>query len=313
MPKKVLILTATIDDRPFAGSAHEAGMTAGIGLLGDQLTDGVEFCIAAVNELLITVTDSSAAIQDTRNGCDLRSYDLVRFINVTRARDHFQAVGFYLAHYNIPVVEGLDVQGTPFGKISQMVRFALSGIAVPDTIAVWNSELYLSYAREHLPLPCICKANHGTKGQDNFLVQRWKDLEDILHERGQQGFVLQPFIPNDGDYRVLYMGAQRLIFYRQAAKGSHLNNASQSGKGTLLAPEDCPPEVLDLAAKAYQAYGRQIGGVDVLVNRETNEPCILEVNDTPAIFGGLFPDVKAKAYAAFFADTLQDRKPTEKG
>lgn len=302
--KKILILTATANAKVFAGSAHEAGLLAGAARLEKQLTH-VRVSIAAINELVIAVTDNKVTIRDSRNdNIDISEYDFVRLINVTRARDHFQAVSFYLSSQGVKYSDPQDTIGTPFGKISQMVRFALDAVSVPDTIAVWNTPLFAESIVQKMTLPFICKINQGTKGQYNFLIKSQKEFAEVLQQHGSNGYVVQPFIPNDGDYRVLYMGAQRLIFYRRAQSDSHLNNAAQNGQGTLVIPEACDPRVLDIAERAYSSYGHQVGGVDVIVHRTTNEPYILEVNDTPAILGGLYPEEKSIEYATFIADSL---------
>ena len=306
MPKKFLIITATQNSRPFAGLPHEASLQQGLSRLQADLQDTSCF-VAAVNELVITVLDSQVTIRDTRNDCDLSEYDFVQFINVSFARDHFHAIALYLRHHNIGFIDPHGTRGTTLGKTSQMVHFALQGIAVPDTMAVWGMPLYAQQAPSVMQMPCICKLNQGTKGNDNFLVKTWEELATLLAERGSEGFVLQPFIPNDGDYRVLYIGGQSVVFYRQAQAGSHLNNTSQNGSGTLVSAEDCPPAVAALAARAREAYGSAIAGVDVLVDRETDTPYILEVNDTPAIFSGLFQQEKGVLYAHYIQQQLDNR------
>lgn len=304
MTKKVLILSATKNGRSFSGLPHETSLRSGAAVL-QQLLGDIQVYVAAMNELEITVIGNIVRVYDIQNATDLKDYDFVRCINVTFARDHFMAVAFYLQHHSVPFIDAADVQGTPFGKISQMVRFALQGIPVPDTIALWNSDALTAHVVPRLQFPGVFKYNHGTKGQNNFLVNSANELGGLVREHGHEGYVYQPFIPNDGDYRVLYIGNERLVFYRQARAGSHLNNSSQDGQGTLLAETDCDPTVLEAASKAMQAYGREIGGVDVLLRSGTNELYILEVNDTPAIFGGVFPDQKAARYAAYVRTKLE--------
>lgn len=304
MSNKVLLLTAMKDGKPFAGSAHEAGMVAGCERMNAATGGGPRYVTAAINELAIGVTDGVVSVRDLRNNCSLNDYAFVLFRGVLFARDHFMAVARYLEKHAIPFADAHDVQGTVFGKIGQMVDFALQGVPVPDSMALWSGSAYQQLARQTFALPFILKANHGIKGRRNYLVTSWDMLDDLLEQYGSEGYIAQPFIPNEGDYRVLYLGERRLIFYRQAQPGSHVNNSSQGGQGTLIEPADCDPVVLTTAEKAIAAYGRSFGGVDVLVDSTTDKPYVLEINDTPAVFAGLFQDKKVEHFAAYVKERI---------
>jgi len=302
-PSKVLILTIE-KTRQFAGSRHEAGLQARCRRL-QAINKDLQFFIASIDELLIRIENNEVTIHDGRNDRDLRDYRLVHASNVSFERDHFQAVGFYLQHYGVPFINVDDVRGTPFGKISQMVLFALKGVPVPDTLAVWNHEAHRKLVQELYSPPFIFKSNQGAKGNDNFLIERREQFDQLLMDKGMDGYIVQPFIPNDGDYRILYIGNERLIIYRESQGNSHLNNTSQGGDGRLLQPADCPEAVVAVANKAKEAYARKIGGVDVLVDKHTNAPYVLEINNTPAILSGVFLEEKSVKYAAFITDQLQ--------
>jgi glutathione synthase/RimK-type ligase-like ATP-grasp enzyme len=208
------------------------------------------------------------------------------------------AVAQYLTHHKVPFTDANDVLGTAFDKISQMVKFALNNITVPDTLAVWPRTTVVD-VQQFTQLPFIMKSNDGIKGLNNYLVQSWDEFETLLQAHGSNGYLVQPFIPNDGDYRFLYIGNELLAFFRQAQGKTHLNNSSQGGTGSLVEIPTCDPAVVRIAQQAMQCYAREISGVDVLVDKTTNKPYILEVNYTPAIPSGLFQEEKIKCYAQF--------------
>ncbi|HSW99946.1 MAG TPA: hypothetical protein VLH38_02840 [Patescibacteria group bacterium] len=302
--KKILILTVGGKTKAFASTRHEKSLLVAIERLNEQHED-LQFFVAAIDELHIRIKNGEASILDTRNKQDLCEYQLVHGLNVAFLRDYFQAVALYLRHHNVAFMNASDVEGTPFDKISQMMLFALNGVSVPDTLAVWGNAMYRDTVRETYTLPFICKSNNGTKGNDNYLIESWEQFDQLLADKGMEGYVVQPFIPNEGDYRILYLGDARLIIYRKSGGSSHLNNTSQGGDGHLLQPTDCSPDVLDIAARAIQLYDRKIGGVDVLVHKHTNTPYVLEINNTPAILSGVFLEDKSSKYAALITEELQ--------
>lgn len=308
VPKKVLLLVISEKDGSFAGTGREDRLLAYCKRL-EAATENTQFFVASINELLIRIATGEVSMYDTRNKQDLRTYQLVHGFNMSFVRDHFQAVNIYLQHHGIPMINKGDVQGTPFGKISQMVLFALHNIAVPDTLAVWDGALYERAVQDSFTLPLILKINQGSKGNNNFLVESWEQFSRLLRAHGAEGYIVQPYIPNDGDYRVLYMGNERMVLYRQAQNGSHLNNTSQGGAGRLLDAADYPAIVRDIAVRAMRVYSREVGGVDVLVDKHTNVPYVLEVNNTPAILSGMFLEEKSLHYARFIDGLLKGKRP----
>ena len=305
--KKALILTGMKDGRPFSGTEIESTMVAGCERL-EAYSKNIRWFAAAATDIAITVKGGQVTVYDMRHECPLTDYAFIQFRNVLFTRDHFQAIALFTKQVGIPFADAEDAIGTPFGKISQMVLFALHGIPVPDTLVVWNCLESRKMAKDMVALPFICKANDGMKGMRNYLVKSWETFDTILQDSGQGGYVVQPFIPNDGDYRVLYIGTQRLIFYRRRGADTHLNNTSQNATGERIAEADCDPAVLSLADRAMRAYNRHIGGVDVLVDSETNEAYILEINATPALLSGLFLDEKSELFVSFVEQQLAKMK-----
>lgn len=303
--KKILFLTGMKNGIPFTGSTLETSMLAGCARLNASTKD-MQWFAAGINDLAIEIKGGEVAVYDLRHECPLTDYAFIQFrnVNVELMRDYFQAIALFAEHEGIPFADAEDVRGTPFGKISQMVRFALRGVSVPNTLTVWNDKGFRRLAKDIATPPFICKANNGMKGRRNYLVASWEEFDSLLQVSGHEGYIVQPFIPNEGDYRILYIGTNRLVFYRQRQSGTHLNNTSQNATGRRIAENDCDPAVLELADRAMRIYGRNIGGVDVVVDADTSKAYILEINNTPAILSGVFQDEKSQLYAIFVEQQL---------
>ena len=141
--------------------------------------------------------------------------------------------------------------------------------------------------------PAILKSVHGTKGNDNFLVSSASDLTRVLSDRRSSDFILQNFIRNDGDWRIIVVNFEpKLAIFRSAHGKDHRNNTSVGGDAKLVPLEQADPKILELAVAAAKALDIKIAGADILQDRITKAYSVLEVNRTPQLATGAFPEAK---------------------
>jgi glutathione synthase/RimK-type ligase-like ATP-grasp enzyme len=155
--------------------------------------------------------------------------------------------------------------------------------------------------------PLILKAIDGSKGDDNYLVKNHDELVAILND-SDKTFMVQNFVPNDGDLRILFIGLDRepLVFRRKGAGTSHLNNTSKGGEGSFLSIKELDAQVRVDAYRAAEVLRREIGGVDIIIDKETGRHYVLEVNATPAIATGYGGSRKLNEFVSFLEETLFD-------
>jgi len=158
-----------------------------------------------------------------------------------------------------------------------------------------------------LEYPFIAKAADAFGGAMNFLVTDYSDLKTALNAHKEQFFVLQEFIPNNFDYRVIVMdGVIKLVMRRSrdASSGSHLNNTSAGATGEFVSIDQLSNEMQEDALKAATLTLRSdFAGVDLIVDSKTGQHYILEVNEAPAIQTGENPSLKI----ATLMDHLKNR------
>jgi endo-1,4-beta-xylanase len=83
-------------------------------------------------------------------------------------------------------------------------------------------------------------------------------------------YILQNFIPNDGDYRILVLNNKPVMaIKRVAAEGSHLNNTSQGGTASRVALDAMPSEALDVAVRATRLAKLAVAGADIIIDNQT--------------------------------------------
>ncbi len=219
------------------------------------------------------------------------------------------------------IVDPLVESGRPSMacKAWQMLALKKAGIEVPKTIygSLWylfeqmkemvSQESFfdahaLRQCTSDVPLkkrliaqpfsfPIIIKGSGGDRGTRVFKADNLEEMEKLVRdlrksetEDGRR-YMLQEFIPNDGDYRVLVLGEKVLgIMKRSSTKQSEFrNNYSAGGKVEVA---DLPQEIKQLAVKAAKVCGLAVSGVDVAFrDNDFKKPVIWEVNKGPQFKG----------------------------
>ena len=258
-----------------------------------------------ISELFFELDAESVAIYHPKKEYDIREFDLVivRFVGEYLVEAH--AVAVYCETF------GIQYTDTYFNRLlldKLSAQFALWF----DGIRNWPRTMYGPVEEMKRRLPefgekAVLKDNKGSKGRLNFVVFSPEQLQLIIDENPGIFFVLQEYIPNKGDLRVLVLDEVASLVIRRTGNGSsHLNNTSQGGVAEIVPLNDIEPDILRIAERAAKLLKLQVAGVDVMYDERTNEPYLLEVNNAPQISSGSFIDEKADLYANMIQSMLQD-------
>ena len=222
------------------------------------------------------------------------------------------------------IVDPLVLTGKPsFAcKAYQMLALEKAGIGVPRSI--YGSLWYLYEVMENtcqtlflgphasaeadmipvqkkqsgpsLDFPVILKGSGGDRGTRVFKANNLEELEKLIRqlrksetEEGKR-YMLQEYIENKGDYRVLVLGDKVLGVMKRTSqsKEEFRNNFSTGGKAEIA---DLPEAIKAMAVRAAKACGLAIAGVDIIYKPKAEslklkEECyVLEVNKGPQFWG----------------------------
>lgn len=195
------------------------------------------------------------------------------------------------------VVDPLVLSGKPSMacKAYQMLALKEAGIDVPKSIygSLWYLYEVMKGDHQGRPYewPIIIKGSGGDRGTRVFKADNLEELEvlvrDLRKSETEEGkrYMLQEYIPNDGDYRVLVLGNKVLGVMKRSSqdKNEFRNNYSAGGAVEVA---DLPEEIKQLAIKAADVCGLWIAGVDVAFREnDMNKPVIWEVNKGPQYKG----------------------------
>jgi glutathione synthase/RimK-type ligase-like ATP-grasp enzyme len=262
--------------------------------------DGCEFTDINFDHLVIQIEPEQFKVTDGRSGTSLDNYDLVMIREFKGVYvDIAYVVGKYLKLHKTPFFNENYLNYRPVSKIAQMVAFYEQGINFPATYLCLNAEPLERVIKQEGPL--VVKDTMGMHGSNNFLIKSKEELHKIFKDYPTLKFIVQEYHPNAYDYRVLIMGDRPpLQIKRTAAKGSHLNNTSQGGKGEVV--EELPPEILSLSKQLAEVLEISVGGVDVLKSQKDQKYYFLEVNSQPQIVSAAQVPIKLKMFKDFLDD-----------
>jgi len=258
----------------------------------------------SLSDIHLTVTDNTLNLKESLTGKDLVSFGLIYFELWYKAPEVALAAALYARRHNIPFFSEELEHALPLTKVGELAVLADNDVPLPNSFASSRAET-LKVFKNKAPIayPLVVKAADGYGGNNNFLVTDYAMLREVLNAHKDLRFVVQEFVPNDCDYRCLVLGGKiALVLKRTRSKGSgsHLNNTSKGGEGEVVPLESLPVQARTAVLKAAELLRRnEFAGVDLMINSETGQPYILEVNQTPQIEIGAAVDRKMDALLSY--------------
>lgn len=235
----------------------------------------------------------------TLRGKDVNEYDVLFFRTTGKHWEEVDLIINSIKREEIVVVDPLVRFGKPSYacKAWQMLKLKEAGIDVPKSIygSLWY--LYekmnegLGEPNPYFTFPVILKGSGGDRGTRVFKANNLKELEKLVRdlrksetEEGKR-YMLQEYIENDGDYRVLVLGEKVLGVMKRSSQSKNEFRNNYSAGGTVEVA-DLPEEVKKLAVEAAKVCGLAVAGVDVAFRDfDVKKPVIWEVNKGPQFKG----------------------------
>ncbi|SDG11126.1 ATP-grasp domain-containing protein [Halorientalis regularis] len=256
---------------------------------------GIEVAAVATTERTLPLTDADF---DEFDGFD------AGFVYPPRIMEG----GVADALLGVPWVNDRDAILTSRNKADVIARLDRAGIPVPETVAVSNpvDRADLVAAFERFDAPVVVKPNSATRGVgvakahdlDSFLgIADYLDLVHDYRATGDQSFLVQEYLPDARDYRVMlvdgeYVGAvERRLPADALEAGQWKHNVHRGAEATGV---DLSPELRALAEGVAEALDIPWLGVDLLVTDD--RAVVTETNARPTV------DSATKYEPGFFDD-----------
>jgi D-alanine-D-alanine ligase-like ATP-grasp enzyme len=84
-----------------------------------------------------------------------------------------------------------------------------------------------------------------------------------------------------------------------------LNNTSKGATARLLTPDMLTEQHQTIVLAAANVMKRDVAGVDLMLDSETGEPYVLEVNASPQIGSGAYEEEKLAVYTSYFMEKVR--------
>lgn len=277
--KRILLLGGQSDkqeDREAAGTFLERFGKAMEGL------DSVRLMQCFYDELALRLDRDTFTVTERRNLTELKTYDLVVFKGAISHSYMAAAISRYLRRHR---VDFLNDYGTykSLNKLEQLVDLQAARLPLPPTLYIENHELMADIVEQEWNFPLVLKAVNGSKGRYNYLIHSPDELKRTLGRHPGRNFLVQTYIENDCDYRVLIVGGEVLVLRRQSLDGGHVHNTSQGGRIEVVPIKTLPAEVIEASKKLADELGMEVAGVDVIQDKHTGRYYFLELNSQPAV------------------------------
>jgi RimK family alpha-L-glutamate ligase len=191
---------------------------------------------------------------------------------------------------------GIDVPKTVYGSLWYLYEVMKDSASSDNFLPSGESVTRLNVGQKTIStkpfcFPVILKGSGGDRGTRVYKADNLEELEklvkDLRKSETEEGrrYMLQEYIENDGDYRVLVLGKKVLGVMKRSSqsKAEFKNNYSAGGKVEVA---DLPQEIKDLAVKAADICGLWVAGVDVAFrDYDLKRPVIWEVKKGPKFKG----------------------------
>lgn len=270
----------------------------------NSIGGSVEIECCEISELFFELSTRVINIYHPQKKFDLRDFGLVVVRHIGKMANEAQAIVQYCENFDIRYTDEYLNRLMLDSKMSTQFLLWFNGIKN------WPHTFYGNIDEMIRRFPefggkAIMKDNEGSKGRLNFLVESVAEISDIQKQHPDKRFVLQEFIPNSGDLRVLvFNGRPVLVIERKGVDSSHLNNTSQGGAAQIVSIESISSEVIDICIKAASASRLQVAGVDVMFDSTNSRPYLLEVNNAPQVSSGAFQDEKVEKYSEMLLEMV---------
>lgn len=181
---------------------------------------------------------------------------------------------------NIPFFDTAFTYQKPWIDTKAFEYLKLSKEKLPIIPSIYVSHKNFGEYIDQLTFPLIAKRTHLSRGEGVFLCSNLLELTTLFASYEQ--LLLQPFLKNQGDVRILIIGSTIVgSMLRKASEGEYKNNISQGGTAEPFVADEY---LQNLALNSAAVLNYQFAGVDCIKDA-TGEWKVMEVNRAPQFPG----------------------------
>jgi len=224
-------------------------------------------------------------------GKNLKEFDIVIIREASHLKYQKSILGLvanYLSNSQTYLLNSTSIIKYPnnYNKIIQYTQFLKNNIPIPKSFFSMNLDNTFKFFNENY----LIKPSKGSLGTGIYLINELQTQMDTFKQTHiTDEYIVQKRINNNHDLRIIVIGDKAYgAMKKTMSNGSIVSNFAAVG---LISHVKLTDKISELALKAVKAVNLEYGGVDIMLDKETNKPFILEVNRN-AFFEGFEKSTK---------------------
>lgn len=209
----------------------------------------------------------------------LKDYDFVFFGFMSNFSTIVKMLISYLDKNNVPYLKYGTYKDVDNKAYEMHLVQSLGYPYIPSLMTSKLSSKVIDAVKE-FGFPIIVKDINLNRGEGVWKVESMKELLPIF-SGGNKLMLIQKFIPNDGDYRVISVKNKvELVIKKERIEGTkefraNVARGGKAVKGTL------PKDIIEMCEDISQHLVCDIVGFDIIQDQETKEYYVMETNSSP--------------------------------
>jgi len=231
----------------------------------------------------IEIIFHNSAVKVLHQGTDVRDFSFVWLTSGWDQRDSAYAISLYLNHTQTPHSHAEKNSS----KITDYMAFAINDLPTPDTLFINCTDIKknIPLLREICGFPLIVKDIRGCQGKLSALVKDETELLEKMHDLPKsKKFLFQRYIANEYDWGIMVANGVVVAGEKSyPCQGEFRNNTCNGARECFVAVPEIPEEIKEIAIRASQVLGLSWSRSDIIIDKLTGRPYLLEVNRFPGI------------------------------
>jgi glutathione synthase/RimK-type ligase-like ATP-grasp enzyme len=234
---------------------------------------------------------------------NIKDYDFIWLSSTFSSRDISRSISLYLKYHNTPHTDMNYGEGS--SKLVDLTHFCLNTIPTPKSFFQKGDGIYhnISLLEKVCGFPLIIKDTKGLRGRNSYLANSKQELKGIINNLPKnKNFIFQQFIPNDYDWGILVAHGKVVSAEKSyRTKEEFRNNACHGAKEIFVDVSKVSKDVTDIALNACKILNLDWGRADIVIDKITNKPYLLEFNRFPGMTSG---STEVKAFGNYIKDKV---------
>lgn len=235
--------------------------------------------LATFNDITITFNTEVTVVV---KGHDLSDFGAVYFRTISDYHDLRLLIAHKAYEKKIPVFDPALAWPNIYNssKAYDYLLLKERNLPIIPTVALLGSNIHASQTSNY---PLIIKDAYGKQGIGAYKVENYDELLALEPKLKNNTYLLQEFIPNDGDVRILVLKNQILGAIKRSASGNEFRNNVSQGGSTIVFPTT--ENMNQIALESAKALGYFLAGIDLIFDQTQQQWLIMEVNRGPQFKG----------------------------